>query len=170
MVPTAREKKANRPRYWVAYLLKDLPVGATFKPHLLHLTIIPWFVTELAEKEVVDSFYESFSTEKPFEITISEVDEFKHKRKILVNLIHSSPEARHLHQETLKWFDGLGARWAVQNPHVGPEYIPHIRRRQGYNLLEGQKIRIASLSLITATRRGDELRTVAAKVNFDEKA
>jgi len=160
-------KKADRPRYWITYLLKDLVVGETFKPDVLHLTIIPWFVTEVDDGGVIKSFSNQFSNQKAFDVIMGQIDEFKHKRRIIVNRIQDSPEILKLHQQGLDWFDQLEARWAVENPHVGPDYLPHIRRRPGgHNLSEGDSLRIDSLSLIRAHRRGDDLRTVAAKVEL----
>ena len=54
--------------------------------------------------------------------------------------------------------------YIVKNPHAGQDYIPHVRRRQGHNLSEGDFIHITSLSLVRANRRGDDIRIVAAKV------
>jgi 2'-5' RNA ligase len=160
------EKKADKPRYWITHLLKDLDVGSTFKPDALHWTIIPWFVTEMEDEEVVLSFHKWFDGQPPFDITIGQADEFNHKRKILISRITPSKEVLNTHQLALDWFAELEARWAVKNPHVGPDYIPHIRRRQGHNVSEGEVLPINSLSLVRAHRRGDDLRTVAAKVEL----
>jgi 2'-5' RNA ligase len=160
-------KKADKPRYWVTHLLKDLDVGTTFKPDVLHFTIVPWFVTEIEDEEIVKSFYRQFSAELAFDAHIGQTDEFKDRRKILINPVDPSPEILTLHQKTLNWLSELEARWAVKKPHVGPDYIPHIRRRGGsHNLTEGDVLHISSLSLIRAHRRGDDLRTVAAKVEL----
>jgi 2'-5' RNA ligase len=151
----------------VAYLLKDLAVGNTFKPDLLHLTIVPWFVTELDDEEVIKSFSERFSNDKALDVTIGEEGEFKNKRKILVNFVKPSLDILSLHTKALEWLEELETRWAVKNPHVGPEYIPHVRRRAGsHNLSEGEALHISSLSLVRAHRRGDDIRTVAAKVKL----
>jgi 2'-5' RNA ligase len=160
------EKKADKSRYWVTYLVKDLEVGATFKPTARHLTIIPWFVTDLSNDKVIKSFQGQFPGQKPFSITIGEHTEFKNERKIAINLILTSSELQNLHKEALDWFSFLDARWAVKSPYVGEQYIPHIRRRSGQNLSEGDSLEITSLSLVGANRRGDDLRTVIAKVNF----
>jgi 2'-5' RNA ligase len=161
-----QEKKADKQRYWVTYLLKDHKEGVTFKPQEMHLTLIPWFVVNQNNDEVVESFRKEFAGEKVIKLRVGEVHEFKSRRKIPVNLIEASTEVIHLHEKTMNWFDALEARWAVKNPYVGTDYIPHIRRRPGYNLIEGSKLQIDSLSLVSANRRGDDLRTVIARVNF----
>jgi 2'-5' RNA ligase len=148
------------------YLLKDLEVDEAFKPTLRHLTIIPWFVTDEGSEEVVKSFKDQFSSQKSFKITIGRYTEFKNRRKIAVNLTLPSAQLKNLHDKALEWFTILNARWAVKNPYVGDQYIPHIRRRVGYNSSEGEELEISSLSLVEANRRGDDLRTVIAKVNF----
>ncbi|MBA3757859.1 2'-5' RNA ligase family protein [Candidatus Saccharibacteria bacterium] len=159
-------KKADKARYWVVYLPKGLPVGTTFKPNILHLTIVPWFVTSKDEDYILDSFKNVFSGGPAFEITLGQSDVFKHKRSIPINLIKPSQQLLALHTKTLDWLATLQAHWAVNRPHVAEEYKPHIRRRPGYNLSYGAKLRIDSLSLVKAYRRGDDFRIVASKVSF----
>jgi 2'-5' RNA ligase len=166
MAHTENVKKADRLRYWLTYLLKDLDVGTTFKPDALHLTFIPWFISEEPHEEIIKSFYDYFSNQKAFTVMVGQTHEFKNKRKIPINLVKPSAELLALHGKTLDWFGQLEGRWAVKNPHVGDDYIPHIRRRQGHNVNEGDRLNISSLSLVTAARRGDEVRTVAARVRF----
>jgi len=160
-------QKADKPRYWLTYLFKDLQVGDNFKPDILHLTFIPWFVTELSDEEVIKSFKKRFVGEQKFDIRVGELEQFKNKRKIAVNLIEPSQYLIKLHQKTLDWFEEIEGRWAVQNPYVGDEYVPHIRRRPGHNFKGGEKISVSSISLIRAFRRGDDKRTVAAKVELE---
>jgi 2'-5' RNA ligase len=160
------ERKADKPRYWVTYLVKDLPVGETFKPTARHMTIIPWFVTDKNNEEVIKSFMEEFEGQRRFEITVGPHTEFKNRRKIAINIVPAASELKDLHKKTLEWFSDLNARWAVKNPYVGEHYIPHIRRRVGHNLSEGESIEISSLSLVEASRRGDDLRIVIARVGF----
>jgi 2'-5' RNA ligase len=163
------EKKADKFRYWITYLVKDLEVDATFKPTERHLTIIPWFVTDKENAEVIKSFKEHFSGLKPFEITIGKNIEFKNGHKIPVNLVAANKKLEDLHKKGLDIFSALDARWAVKKPYAGEEYIPHIRRRVGHNFTEGETLEISSLSLISANRRGDEVRNVLAKVDLYEK-
>jgi 2'-5' RNA ligase len=160
------EKKADKPRYWITYLIKDYKEGDTFKPVALHLTIIPWFVVNRDDNEVKQSFREQFGGLKKFKVFVNGTHEFKSRRKIPVNIIYPSSDILALHKKALDFFDSLECRWAVKNPYVGEQYVPHVRRRPGRNLLEGDELEISSLSLISASRRGDDARTVAAKVDF----
>jgi 2'-5' RNA ligase len=169
MEPIENVKKADRPRYWLTFLFKDLDVGEAFKPDVLHLTIIPWFVTELPDDQVIKSFKQFFSGQKALEIKVGEQGEFKNKRRIPVNFVEPSSQITELHQKVLDWFSQLDARWAVKSPHVADEFMPHIRRRKGRNFSQTEKIKLDSLSLVSAYRHGDDLRTVTAKVKFNEK-
>jgi 2'-5' RNA ligase len=161
-------KKADRPRFWVTFLFKDLAVGETFKPDMLHLTVVPWFVTELSQEEVIRAFKQNFAGQKPFEITVGELTEFKNRRRVSVNKIKPTRRLKALHDGALRWMQDLEARWAVKIPFVAKDYVPHIRRRRGYNFSESSVIPLKSLNLVNAFRRGDDLRTVIAKVEFDE--
>jgi len=169
MEPTANVKKAERPRFWVAFLFRDLAAGETFKPDVLHLTVIPWFVTEVTQEQVIKAFVNKFTRLKQFEITIGETGEFKSRRRISVNFVAPSPWITDIHARALDWLAELQGRWAVKTPHVGDDYIPHIRRRKGHNFSEFEKVRLTGLSLVSAFRRGDDQRTVIARVGFDEK-
>ena len=164
--PTGNVKKANRPRYWLTYLPSDLAVGQTFKPDGLHLTIITWFVTEHSDEEVIKSFEASFSSVHKFEVVVGKKDVFANKRKISINPIEPSQDLKSLHAKALQWFGEIEARWAVKSPHVDTEFVPHIRRRVGHNVSEGERVMVSSLSLVRAFRRGDDLRTVASKVKL----
>jgi len=162
-------KKADQPRYWVTFLFKDLAVGATFSPEELHLTVIPWFVTELPEAEVIKSFKLHYASHKSFEITVGELKDFRSGRRIPVNLVKPVRRLKALHNTTLDWMKDLNGRWAVKSPYVATDYVPHIRRRRGHNFNENDKVQLKDISLIKAFRRGDDLRTVIAKVDFNEK-
>ena len=169
MEPTGNVRKAEQPRFWLTFLFKDLAVGDIFKPDILHLTIIPWFVTEMPDEEVIKSFKKKFSGHKSFEITVGERGEFKNKRRIAVNYLAPSRQIVSIHNDALDWLSDIEGRWAVKNPYVADDFVPHIRRRKGHNFSEFEKIELTSLSLVCAFRRGDDRRTVAAKVALNEK-
>lgn len=152
----------------MTFLFRDLEVGETFSPDELHMTVVPWFVTELPEDEVIESFKLKYSGQKPFEITLGAPAEFRNGRKVSVNLVKPVRRLKALHDMTLDWMRDLEGRWAVKNPYVATDYVPHIRRRRGRNFNEHDKLQLKNISLINAFRRGDDLRTVIAKVGFDE--
>jgi 2'-5' RNA ligase len=159
-------KKADSPRYWITYLIRDYKEGDTFKPSVLHLTVIPWFVTNKDHAEVVKTFRQQFEKIKKFKVFVNGTHEFKSRRKIPVNIIYPSKDILALHRKALNFFDSLECRWAIKNPYVGEQYVPHVRRRPGRNLSEGDELEISSISMISANRRGDDARAVAAKVAF----
>lgn len=154
-------------RYWITYLLDDLSVKAEFKPGLLHITVIPWFVLESDEEHLIQSYEAQFSDLKAFGVEVGDVTMFGPKKDIAVNLLRNAEEFQELHWKAMEWFNEISARWAVQHPHVEQQYIPHIRKREGNQLIEGKIFNINRLELVRARRQEDENRTVAAKVRFD---
>jgi 2'-5' RNA ligase len=110
-----------------------------------------------------------FAGQKPFEITVGELKDFRSGRRISVNLVKPVRRLKALHDMTLDWMKDLDGRWAVKSPYVATDYVPHIRRRRGRNFNEHDKIQLNNISFIKAFRRGDDLRTVIAKVDFNEK-
>jgi len=159
--------KTKKSRFWLAFFLDDLEVGQEFKPGLLHLTIITWSVSDLSDQEVIESFDKFFNSCRAFSIKIGERTKFGSDREVLVNLVEPSDELLGLHRAALNWFSNVNGRWAVKNPHAGEDYKPHIRRRPGTKLQPGV-ININHIYLIIAKRQEDEVRRVAAKVDFDE--
>ncbi len=155
-------------RYYISYLLRDLPVGATFKPSELHITILPWFALETEEEPFIDWFYKHFAQIKAFEATVAEPMMFGPNKDVPVSLVTPKDKFLQLHQLALSWFGELGARWAERDPYVGDDYKPHVAQRHGLVLEEGQKIKISSLVLFKANRREDHIRTIAAKAKLDE--
>lgn len=149
-------------------MLDDLPIGSVFEPGRLHITIIPWFVVDVDETEVIQSFYREFSANQPLKVKVGKNNtDFGPNHDVRVSLIEPNEEIFDLHKQAVGWFGAINARWAVKKPHVGEEFIPHIRRRQGTKLDTGENIHVSSLSLIAADRQEDSLRRVAAKVEFD---
>ncbi|HET9721789.1 MAG TPA: 2'-5' RNA ligase family protein [Candidatus Saccharimonadales bacterium] len=165
MIP---EHRIDRQRYWLAYFFDGMPVGAQFKPGALHLTIITWFVVDIDEKDLLDSFKSTFKNTKSFDVKTGELVRFGPKKDVPVRLLQSSETVMNLHRRALDWFEQINARWAVKDPHAGPGYMPHIRQREENKLAAGEVVRINSLSIVKARRREDDIRTVAEKVVFDE--
>lgn len=158
--------RADKCRFWIAIFLDDIEPHTIFHPGLLHLTLIPWFVTDQSDQAVIDCFRSSFSGLSKFELCLSKRTMFGPKDNIAVSLVQPSEELTKLHQLSLDCFDLVDGRWAVKNPYIGTEFMPHIRRRPGTRLTEGQVISVAAIDLIKARREEDHLRELAAKVEL----
>lgn len=158
------ELRDEKYRYWLTYLLDDLPVGAKFKPELLHLTFVTWFVTDMPEEELIKSFYEHFSGRESFDVSVGSDIHLGPHEEISVIPVEPIPEVLELHAAGLNWFEEIGGRWAVKHPYAGDEFIPHIRRRSTTDLKNGDTLHVGSLTLVKALRRPDDERIVAAKV------
>ncbi len=153
-------------RYYIVNLLDDLPIGATFKPSALHITILPWFALETTEAPFLEWFYKHFDAVKAFEASVGQQRLFGPKKDVPVNLIEPTAGFLELHQIALSWFGAVGARWAERDPYVGQDYVPHVAQRRGFVLEVGQKLPINSLTLVKARRREDQQRHVAAKASL----
>jgi hypothetical protein len=156
-------------RYYVSYLLDDLPVGARFKPSVLHVTVLPWFALETDEGPFLNWFYEHFAHLPAFDAVAASRDMFGPKQDVPVSILEPKAEFMKLHNIALSWFGAVGARWAERDPYVGDDYVPHIAQRQGFVIEPNQTLRIGSLSLFKAGRQQDQVRMVAAKAIFDDQ-
>lgn len=150
-------------RYYLSYLLEDLPIGAHFKPSVLHITILPWFALETEEGPFLNWFYKHFNDVEAFDAVANQRTMFGPHYDVPVSILSPKDKFMELHQLALSWFGAVGARWAEKDPYVGDDYIPHIAQRQGYVIEENQTLRISSVSLFKAKRIDDHVRTVAAK-------
>lgn len=160
------EKKTNRYRYLIAYLLNDLPVDSKFEPSELHITILPWFALETDEDPFTAWFYEHFDKMTAFDATVSQKKLFGPQKDVPVSIMEPKVQFLKLHELALSWFGKVGARWAERDPYVGDDYVPHIAQRRGFVLNEGQILRVNSLTLFKAKRREDHIRIVAAKAHL----
>jgi hypothetical protein len=162
------ESKTNPYRYYISYMLRDLPVGSKFKPSELHITILPWFALETKEGPFLEWFYKNFDAIAAFDAVVGEPKMFGPRHDVPVSLIGPKDKFLELHKLGLSWFGELGARWAEKDPYVGDDYLPHVAQRQGYVLEEGQPLRIESISLFKGARQDDHVRIVAAKAHLSE--
>lgn len=153
-------------RYFIAYLLDELSVGATFTPQALHISLLPWFALETDEKPFIQWFYKHFDQLAAFEATVGEQRMFGPKKDVPVHIIEPHGKFMVLHQLALSWFGALGARWAERDPYVGKDFIPHVAERHGIVLQTGQKLLIDSVVLVKAKRHDDQVRIVAAKAEL----
>jgi 2'-5' RNA ligase len=152
--------KAEKSRFWLAYFIDEMSVGTVFEPGELHITIVTWFVSDLADEAIVNSF-QQFDFGPAFDVRIGPRVKFGPKKEVMVNLVDSS-ELKNMHGRSLKWLEQIQPRWAVKNPYVGPDFIAHIRRRPGTRLAQGRLLNIDNLCLVKADRH-DGTRTVVAK-------
>jgi len=150
-------------RYYVSYLLDDLPVGAKFKPSVLHITILPWFALETEEGPFLNWFYKHFNDVEAFDAVATQRAMFGPRKDVPVSILSPKDKFMELHEIALSWFGALGARWAEKDPYVGKDYNPHIAQRKGFVIDEGQTIHIGSVTLFKASRFENQVRTVAAK-------
>jgi hypothetical protein len=157
------ESGTNKYRYYVSYLLEDLEIGATFKPSVLHVTILPWFALETDEGPFLNWFYKHFGNLEAFDAMAEQRKMFGPHKDVPVSILSPKDKFMELHEIALSWFGALGARWAEKDPYVGDDYIPHIAQRRGFVIDEGQTIHIGSVTLFKASRHEDQVRTVAAK-------
>lgn len=168
MAPTENVSKTKPYRYLIAYLLHDLPIGAKFKPSVLHITILPWFALEADEGPFLTWFYDHFDRVPVFDATIGTRKLFGPKKDVPVNLMEPKVEFLELHKLALSWFGQVGARWAEKDPYVGNDFVPHVAQRHGFVLEQGETLPITSITLIKAARREDQIRQVAAKAEFHD--
>jgi 2'-5' RNA ligase len=159
-------QKGDKLRWWIAIFLNDLPLGTKFQPGQLHLTLIPWFTTDIDDAQVGRAFTDEFQNFPRFELRLSENVMFGPHNDVEVTLVEPTSELLQLHVSSLELFEQLGSHWAVKNPYVAAEYKPHIRQRAGSSIKPGQTIEVSSLSLVKTRRQEDNQREIAEEVRL----
>ena len=155
--------ETSKYRFLIAFLLDDLEIGTTFKPSVLHVTILPWFALETDEGPFLNWFYKHFGSVTAFDAKAAQRAMFGPHKDVPVSILSPKDRFMELHEISLSWFGAIGARWAEKDPYVGDDYIPHISQRKGFVIEQGQTIHIGSVTLFKASRIEDQVRTVAAK-------
>ncbi len=168
MEPTENALKTKPYRYFIAYMLDDLPIGAKFKPSALHILVLPWFALETDEGPFLTWFYDHFDRVPAFNAVVGKQKLFGPQKDVPVNLMEPERKFMQLHMLALSWFGKVGARWAEKDPFVGSDYVPHVAQRRGFVLTEGERLPITSLTLVKAARHEDQIRQVAAKAKFHD--
>lgn len=166
MEPTSSASKTKNYRYFIAYLLEDLPIGAKFKSSALHIIILPWFALETDEGPFLTWFYNHFDSVPAFSATVGEHKLFGPQKDVPVSIMEPQRKFMQLHQLALSWFGQVGARWAEKDPYVGNDYVPHVAQRHGFVLQAGQTMPITTLTLVKAARHEDQVRQVAARAEL----
>ena len=153
---------AARNEHVVAIMLEPVTVGQEFIDWPLHITIVPWFPCDDAEK--LDSILADVAkTHAGFLVEVGEIEKFGPKKDIKVNLVKDSPELDKLHWTIFNILEknNFGIH---QKEYVGDGYKPHITHQPHGQKSKDEKLKIETFTLVKQVRQkktGTMVKTIA---------
>lgn len=132
--------------------VKPMEVGSRFKDWPLHITIVPWFRTDISSEELVSELVSKLADIKPFEARVGKETHFGGWRKLVNLIMQPSPLAQieRIVRTTLKSHDA----WLVdESTKKQRPYRPHITAQLEGRVYEGDRIAIGKLYIVM--QKGD---------------
>lgn len=145
---------AERNEHLVVIMLDGTPKGQEFEIWDRHITIVPWFPCDDAERlnKVLNGVA---GRHESFKIKAGLVEEWGKKQKYLVQKLDDSDDLQQLHLDV---FNSLETNnFPVhQKDFLGEKYVPHIalrnRLQKGNELGTGEEILIDKFTLVKQIR------------------
>jgi 2'-5' RNA ligase len=147
--------------YILVLLVEDLPNGAEIDIWPPHVTILPWFSSELGHEETLEYLERSFERTdfKPVDTAVLDEKMFGNRNNIPVDLVELTPELKQLHLSCLNL---MKKPLKLESGNfTGQNFKPHITKRRPSNLKNGQTLVFDKLYLVTADEKRKN-KTVAA--------
>jgi 2'-5' RNA ligase len=146
---------ADRNEHLVVIMLDHMPKAEEFEIWERHITIVPWFPVDDAERldEVLRGVAQRH---KRFSVKAGPVEEWgRRKEKYDVQKIDNDWRLQSLHQDVFNSLEKSGFP-IHQKDFMGDKYDPHIalrnRLQKGNAMPEGQEIKIGGFTLVSQIR------------------
>lgn len=143
------------PRYGIATLIGDYPVGYEFTPSNipLHLTHVDSFEVELSHNELALKLEQVLIGQRPFSVKAVTDTYLGANRDIPVTILELTPELVALHEAIMSMLEAEKA--VLKNPHFhGDSYEPHVSIYETRRVILGEEILIKDVSIGVKTGDG----------------
>jgi 2'-5' RNA ligase len=144
----------------VCALVEPLPLGASFKDWPLHITIVPWFRTDVPSDSLASEMSAALKDIDPFEVVMDGTAKFGRGKTVnLAQLPTPLTEVETRVRQILK----LHQAWLVDETtkHQRP-FRPHVTAQKSVRLQEGDNWRCDRLYIIEQKGDHKEVRALAA--------
>ena len=140
-----------RNEHVVAIVLEPVAIGQEFIDWPLHITIVPWFPRDDAQK--LDSILTNVAkTQSGFSVEVGEIEKFGPEKNVKVNLIKDSSGLNELHWIIFKVLEKN--KFGIhQKEYVGNGYRPHITHQPHGHARLGDSFRVKSFILVKQVRQ-----------------
>lgn len=131
----------------ICALVEPQTVGDTFTQWPLHVTIVPWFRTDLPTDELAAELGRSLIGSRPFDINVGQEEHFGYKKRKQVNLV-DAPELGRLEGQTRRFLHAHKA-WVVDEADKTRRgYRPHVTVQDDARLQAGNSFRCERLYVV----------------------
>jgi 2'-5' RNA ligase len=132
----------------VVILLQPLPAGATFKSWPLHITIVPWFRTELPTEDVAAQLEDVLRAITPFEAVVGTTAQFGRGGRKTVELIDTPSPLLALERLTRRYLKRQQSWIVDETTRMKRPYSPHVTRQGEIRAQVGETIYVTQPSII----------------------
>jgi 2'-5' RNA ligase len=145
---------AERNEHLVVIMLEPVPAAEEFEIWPMHITIVPWFPCDDAER--LDKTLSKIATKhKPFDVKAGEITEWGSKEKFKVLKIDGDWRMLSLHWDVFRSLE-KNSFPIHQKDYLGEKYTPHVTLRNGLadetRYKSGEIIKINKFSLVKQVR------------------
>jgi len=132
----------------IVSLLQPLARGERFHKWPLHLTLMPWFRTNLPAYEVTKLMSAALQGVEPFTATMGETARFGFKDQVPVRVVHAPNGFEEMHRRLLKAFHEHPEIEVLDGEHTGPNFRAHVTLHGYEPLREGDIIACNDLQIV----------------------
>lgn len=145
---------AIRNEHLVVIMLEPVPLGQEFEIWEPHLTIVPWFPCDDADR-LDKTLLAVAARHKPFHVEAGAIEEWGRRKKYLVQEIEDEGQLHRLHWDIFHSLEKNGFP-IHQKDFMAEKFRPHIalrnRLQKGSALEPGTRIEIQNFTLVRQLR------------------
>lgn len=134
--------------------------GNTFSEWPLHSTIVPWFRSSAATRELADALKARLASTSPFKIVIGGEAGFGYHGRKLVNLIESPTPLEYIEKEFREILHARDAWIVDETTKIQRQFLPHVTVLGSNRVHAGDTINCSSLYIVE--QKGDYKETVGS--------
>jgi len=134
-------------------LIEPLTTGAHFKGWPLHLTIVPWFRIDIANKALTDNLQNTLVGVKPFNVRIVGSEHFGYNNAKLASLLSDPEPFIDIEKRARASLKEHGAWLVDETTRQRRPFRPHVTFQKTGHLNPGDSFRCDSLYIVE--QKGD---------------
>ncbi|HSX28540.1 MAG TPA: 2'-5' RNA ligase family protein [Candidatus Saccharimonadales bacterium] len=129
-------------------LLQPLAPGEAFRHWPLHVTVFPWFRTDLTTHDLQQLLADTLQGIEPFTATMGETAHFGYQSEVPVRVVLAPNQFEEIHQRVLRAFDAHPDIKIIAPEHIGPNFRAHVTLHGYEPLREGDIVACNDLQIV----------------------
>jgi len=140
--------------------IEDYLVGDQFSDWPLHITLVPWFRTDVAKDILISDANKLLAEHKTFKLTVKGEDKFGKRKSKLVNLIEDNSELIPLEKDLRQLLKGYSSWIVDESTRQKLNFRPHISVQKSERVYEGDELKINAVYLVEQKGKYKEVAAV----------